>query len=109
MTTDNPVSGTDTDLPTRQVQKHHRRNHDETDDALIRMEGLIYALEVVADELRPGTSGSDKEWSAFHALTGQLDDHVREIWRLRRLEWVGIGGKADGMTEADIAIARGEA
>jgi hypothetical protein len=90
------------------IPAHIRRNHEATDTALIRLEGLAYALELVADDLTPDTPKSAKQWAAFYALAHQLGDQNEEVQRLREIEWVGQGGANEDFTEVEIAKARGE-
>ena len=104
-----PASGTAPEVPEFTIPEHQRRNHDATDTAWIRLEGLAYALQLVADNLDPETPRSDRLWAAFYALQNQVGDLAATVRHLRRLEWAGLGGNTPGLTEVEIATARGEA
>ena len=91
--------------------RHLRNNHDATDGALIRFNGMAYALEIVADEIPPNEPKSCRHWQAFYALLNNLVDQHDTIMRLREIEWVGIGGEPGGLREftaAEVARARGQ-
>ncbi|MCA0272393.1 MAG: hypothetical protein LCH69_10065 [Proteobacteria bacterium] len=108
MTTNNPALGTDAGWPKPTIPEHQRHNHEKTDSGLIRMEGLICAIEVLTNDMGPVIRCSDKEWTALTAVADLLATQVEEVWRLRRLEWVGLGGSTQGLAEADVAKARGD-
>jgi len=91
------------------VPRHLRDNHDNTDEAMIRFNGLAYALEIVGDEIPEGATKAASHWQAFYALLNELIDKHETIMRMRSLEWIGMGGNSTGesFTEAEIAKARG--
>jgi hypothetical protein len=90
------------------VPDHVRDNYNATDSALIRFNGLAYALEIVADDIPEGAPKSSTYWQAFTALMNELVEKQDTIMHLRTLEWVGLGGNSPGVTEAELARARGE-
>jgi hypothetical protein len=90
------------------IPQHLRANHEATEAALIRFSGLARALEIVADEIPEGAPKSAPCWHAFYALLNELVDKNDTIDHLRSMEWAGLGGN-NGLSEADIRRARGEA
>ena len=90
------------------IPKHLRANHEATEAALIRFNGLACALEIVADEIPEGAPKSAPHWRAFYALVNELVDKNDLIDHLRSMEWAGLGGN-NGLSESEVRRARGEA
>lgn len=90
------------------ILEHLRANHEATDEALIRLNGLAYALEIVADEIPNNAPKSSRQWQAFIALMNELVEKHRTVDRLRSIEWAGLGGGGHSLTEDEIRRARGE-
>lgn len=90
------------------IPQHIRDNHEATDAALIRCNGLICALEIVGGEIPEGAPKTSMPWQAFNALVNELVDSYDRIMRMRSFEWVGLGGNSSEFTDVEIAKARGE-
>ena len=90
------------------IPEHLTANHAATDEALIRLNGLAYALEIVADEIPDTARKSSNHWQAFYALMNELVEKHRTLDRLRSMEWAGIGGSGHSLTDDEIRRARGQ-
>jgi hypothetical protein len=90
------------------IPQHVRDNYEATDAALIRFNGLAYALEIVADEIPDSAPKSANHWHAFYALMNELVEKHDTIMHLRSQEWAGLGGSGEGLTDDEIRRARGE-
>ena len=89
------------------IAQHHRDNHERTAEALYRLEGLLIALDIVFDEL-PVLHTNSRETSAIRTLHEQIMEIVEQAKRAQRMNWVGLGGKSDLLTDAEIAEAIGQ-
>lgn len=90
------------------IESHHRDNYENTDSRICTIESLVTALEVMRDQY-PHAELNSREGIAMGALMNLLTDQFQELHRLRLMEWAGLGGNTEQLTEAEIAQARGEA
>ena len=74
------------------IPQHIREAHEATDEVLMRLDGLVCALDVIEDRLTL-TDYQSRESKAFHIIRPLLAEKVAELWELRTAEWEAIGGK----------------
>ena len=86
------------------IPRNQSLNHERTEDRLFKLQALM----VAAHELRelPETYPERK-----HAETLGLMalDMIEQVLRAHLMEWVGLGGNTEELTEAEIAEAKGVA
>ena len=87
------------------IAKHHRVNHEATDVALIEIQGLAHAIDLITPDLDLGRSAAAE---AFSAVLSALMARLEDLDRLRAAEWAGIGGDASDLSPEDRARAQGE-
>ncbi len=76
------------------IPQHIRIAHEATDEVLMRLDGLVCALDVIEDRLAL-TDHQSRESKAFHIIRPLLAEKIAELWKLRDAEWRAIGGKAE--------------
>ena len=86
------------------IARHHRDNHERVDAALYQVQGLIEALEAAYDEHR-GLGGNDRASRVIRVLRDQAEAALEKVQRAHDMEWIGVGGRSDNLTEAEIAEA----
>lgn len=74
------------------VPKHQRDSYEATNEALILIDGLISALDVIQEHIQMQDNQGPAA-KAFHTVNPLLRNKMAEVWRLRDAEWESIGGK----------------
>lgn len=87
------------------IPDHVRENYEATENKLAALGALLKAADhMICEAEIPITPETD----AFFVLLRMAQDMHKESRRAHLAEWVGHGGRSDGLTEAEIAVARGE-
>ncbi len=73
------------------VAKHQREAHEATDEVLLRLEGLINALDLIEDKMEfPDEKAPHAK--AFRTLRPLMAEKMEQIWDMRQAEWEALGG-----------------
>lgn len=88
------------------ILKHHRRNHEATGDLLNDLDCILVALEAL-EEAAPMREATP-ETNAAAKMRDLAREKIKEIEKSRSMEWVGIGGRSETLSKAELAEARGE-
>lgn len=89
------------------IPKHQRANYEATEFELAQLRSLLIAAECLAENPLSKSEGSEHA-DALSVLYAMAIAKLSEVDRAHSAEWVGIGGKASNLTEAEIATASGE-
>lgn len=89
------------------IPKNQRDNFERTSYLLHEARVLLNALEL-ADDNAPARENVDRNAQAVPALIRMLETKLNEIEKGHLIEWVGLGGNANDLTEDEIKQARGE-
>lgn len=89
------------------IPQNQRDNFERTSDLLHEARVLLTALEL-ADDNAPDRKNLDQYAQAVPALIRMLELKLIEAEKGHSLEWVGIGGKSNDLTDDEIKTARGE-
>lgn len=88
------------------IPKHQRRNYEATSDLLNDLDCILVALDAL-EEAIPDREAT-RETNAAVKMRYLALDKIKEIEKARAAEWVGIGGRSENLSKAEIATARGE-
>lgn len=88
------------------ILKHHRRNHEATDELLNDLDCILVALEAL-EEAAPMREATP-ETNAAANMRNLARAKIKEIEKARSMEWTGLGGLSDRLSKAEVAQARGE-
>lgn len=88
------------------VPEHQRKNYDRTGDLINALDCILVALDTLEQAVAPREA--TRESNAAAKMLDLALDKIKEIEKARSMEWVGIGGRSDTLTEAEVAQARGE-
>ncbi|KEP68540.1 hypothetical protein DL1_11335 [Thioclava dalianensis] len=86
------------------IVDHHKTNHERTDDVVHDLKALLYAIDCLHEFTY--ANGSDAR-QCQETLTRMAREKLDDVERSRLMEWVGLGGSPEGLTEAEVAEARG--
>ena len=89
------------------IAPHHRRNYERTDETLDAVRGLIAALDLSLENV-PSLRSNARETEPVWVLMGILQEKAEALLTARRMEWVGLGGTAYGLTKKQIREAKSE-
>lgn len=88
------------------IANHIRHNFEQTEECIYQLRSLLLALDHMAEAVNPPAS---PESEALFVLIAMAQAKHRELQKAHNAEWVGHGGEALDLSEAEIAFARGEA
>lgn len=74
------------------IPEHCRDSYEATNQALIILDGLIAALDLVQDHIQHAEPNGPAA-KAFDTINPLMRQKMAEVWGLRRGEWKAIGGK----------------
>jgi len=89
------------------IPRNQRDNYERTSELLHEASVLLTALEL-ADDNAPERENLDRCAQAVPALIRMLETKLSEIEKSHSIEWVGLGGNSNGLTDEEINTARGE-
>ncbi|SEP62092.1 hypothetical protein [Thalassovita taeanensis] len=89
------------------IPQNQRNNFERTSDLLHETRVLLTALEL-ADDNAPDRNNLDQYAQAVPALIRMLELKLIEVEKGHFLEWIGIGGNSNDLTDDEIKLARGE-
>jgi len=88
------------------IPSHQSRNYEATNYALITLQGLIHAYQILHNHHDAPNPVSD-EALAKDTVLAMMGEVSKSLTDLRSMEWVGLGGKSDKLTPEQIARASG--
>lgn len=89
------------------IPRNQRDNYERTSELLHEARVMLTALEL-ADDNAPERESLDQYAQAVPALIRMLEIKLDQIDKSHSIEWVGLGGNSNGLTDEEINTARGE-
>lgn len=89
------------------IAQHHRKNHERASDLTNQIKRLINAIHTVADAITTTPEQLVQADTVF-ALLMIAEEKLAQLEKSQSMEWVGLGGNSDELTEDEIKTARGE-
>ena len=89
------------------IPQNQRDNFENTSDLLHELRVLLTVLEL-ADDAAPARGNIDQNAQAVPALIRMLQVKLGEVEKCHSLEWIGLGGDSEKLTDDEIKLARGE-
>jgi len=89
------------------IAKHHRENHERSSEIANQIKRLINAAYTVGANLNTTPDQLADADTLFSLLT-IADEKLVQLEKYHTIEWVGLGGNANDLTDDEIKQARGE-
>lgn len=86
------------------IAEHHRENSERISYAFERVKGLFFALEYLEQDIDPCVDQRSAKFAVFEVLR----DQISALEKANAMEWVGVGGHSQSLSDQEVAEARGE-